>query len=196
MSLGERFGVGFRWVVGGGFPVENKRKGKGGGEGGGVGWGQTKEQASRCAHVCQNYPLAVCPLVFPREVRQIARCKSAMRCTFAAHDVNRDFRALNWTETCNLCNAMCITETTFAMRCIFTAICILTAEIHCDVGRNGSIAARAMPRCGELRLQTDICSRRNYFPITDTESLLPEKKHIFLKLPFPFLDRSSSELFF
>ena len=29
MSLGEGLGVGFRWVVGGGFPVENKGKGKG-----------------------------------------------------------------------------------------------------------------------------------------------------------------------
>ena len=30
----EGFVVGFRWVVGGGFPVENKGKGEGGGEGG------------------------------------------------------------------------------------------------------------------------------------------------------------------
>ena len=31
---GEGFGVGFRWVVAGGFPVENQGKG-----GWGVGWG-------------------------------------------------------------------------------------------------------------------------------------------------------------
>ena len=37
MSLWEGFGVGFRWVLGRGFPVENKRKGEGGGEGGGCG---------------------------------------------------------------------------------------------------------------------------------------------------------------
>ena len=40
---------------------------------------------------------------------------------------------------------------TFAMRYIFTAICALAAEIHCDVGHDASIIAIAMPRCGELR---------------------------------------------
>ena len=45
---------------------------------------------------------------------------------------------------------LCIAETTFAMRCIFTAICTLIAEIHCNAGRGGSIAPRPMPRCGEL----------------------------------------------
>ena len=41
MSLGDWFGVGFRGVVGGGSPVENKGKGEGGGEGGeGGGWGR------------------------------------------------------------------------------------------------------------------------------------------------------------
>ena len=41
MSLAEGFKVGFRGVVGGGFPVENEGKGEGGGQGGawGVGWG-------------------------------------------------------------------------------------------------------------------------------------------------------------
>ena len=50
MSLGEGFGVGFRRVVGGGFPVENEGKGEGGGEVG-VGRGPAKEQepASQCA---------------------------------------------------------------------------------------------------------------------------------------------------
>ena len=39
--LGEGFGVGFRWVVGCGFPVENEGKGEGnGGGGGGVGKGK------------------------------------------------------------------------------------------------------------------------------------------------------------
>ena len=56
VSLGEGFGVAFRWVVGGGFPVENERKGEGGRGGCGVGWGQqAKETASQCARVCQNY---------------------------------------------------------------------------------------------------------------------------------------------
>ena len=60
--LGEGFGVGFRGVVGVGFPVENEGKGEGwGGVGGGVGWGQAKEPASPCARVCQNYPLAIYP---------------------------------------------------------------------------------------------------------------------------------------
>ena len=61
---------------------------------------------------------------------------------------SRDVRALDGTETSDLCSAMCIAETTFAMRCIFIVICTLTVEIHCDVGRDGSIVARAMPRCG------------------------------------------------
>ena len=39
MSLGEGFGVGFRGVVGGGFPLENKG---GGGEGGG--WGGDRQR--------------------------------------------------------------------------------------------------------------------------------------------------------
>ena len=49
-----------------------------------------------------------------------------------------DVRALDGTETSDLCSAMCIAESTFAMRCIFTAICTLIAEIHCDVGRDVS----------------------------------------------------------
>ena len=42
MSLGEGFGVGFRWVMGGGFALENKGKGEGGGEGGG--WGRDRQR--------------------------------------------------------------------------------------------------------------------------------------------------------
>ena len=37
-----------------------------------------------------------------------------------------------------------------SLRCIFTAICALIAEIPCDVGHDASITAREMPRCGEL----------------------------------------------
>ena len=58
VSPGEGFGVGFRGVVGGGFPVENEGKGERGGR---VGLGQSKEPASQHARVCQNYPLANYP---------------------------------------------------------------------------------------------------------------------------------------
>ena len=67
-SLGEGFGVGFRWVLGCGFPMEKKGKGGRGWGGLGVGWGQTKELANRCARVCQNYPLAIYSLAFPRRL--------------------------------------------------------------------------------------------------------------------------------
>ena len=49
MSLGEGFGVGSRWAVGGGFPVENKGKGQGGGEDAGWGRDRQKEPASQSA---------------------------------------------------------------------------------------------------------------------------------------------------
>ena len=77
----------------------------------------------------------------PNRAMQVcdAMCFCSPRCE------SRDIRALDGTETSDLCSAMCIAETTFAMRCMFTAICTLTAEIYCDVGHNGSIAARAMP---------------------------------------------------
>ena len=42
VSLGEGFGVGFRGVVGGGFPVKNKGKGAGSGEGGW--WGRDRQR--------------------------------------------------------------------------------------------------------------------------------------------------------
>ena len=60
MSLGEGFGVGFRWVAGGGSPVDMREEREG------VGWGQAKEPPSQCAHVCQNYLVANYPLVSPR----------------------------------------------------------------------------------------------------------------------------------
>ena len=51
-----------------------------------------------------------------------------------------------------ICAVRCASQKiTFAMRCIFVAICVLIAEIHCDVGHDASITAIAMLRCGELR---------------------------------------------
>ena len=61
MSLGEGFGVGFRWVVGGGFPVENR--GKGERVGGGAGTG--KDTGKSLPKLCRNYPSAIYPLVSP-----------------------------------------------------------------------------------------------------------------------------------
>ena len=60
-GLWPSLGVGFGWLVGGVFPVENEGKGELGGEGGGGGVGQAKEPASQCARVCQSYPLANYP---------------------------------------------------------------------------------------------------------------------------------------
>ena len=55
VSLREGFGVGFRWVVGGGLPVGNEGEGDRGGEDAGVGWGyRSKKPASQCARVWQN----------------------------------------------------------------------------------------------------------------------------------------------
>ena len=44
----------------------------------------------------------------------------------------------------------------FAKQRIFTAICALAAEIHCNVGHDAGFIASAMPRCGEL----DCCTTR------------------------------------
>ena len=54
--------------MGGGFPVVFWARGKGVGRWGREvgGQGQTKEPASQCARVCQNYPLAIYLLVSPR----------------------------------------------------------------------------------------------------------------------------------
>ena len=61
MSLGEGFGVGFRGVVEGDFPVEN---GKGAGRvAGGV--GTSKGTGKSMRKLCRNYPLANYPLVYP-----------------------------------------------------------------------------------------------------------------------------------
>ena len=45
--------------------MENERKRGRGWGGWAVGWGPAKELASQCARVCQNYPLAIYPLVSP-----------------------------------------------------------------------------------------------------------------------------------
>ena len=63
---GGGFGVGFRWVVGVVFLWKKEGNREGSGEWRGVGWGQAKEPASRRARVCQNYPLAIYPLVSPQ----------------------------------------------------------------------------------------------------------------------------------
>ena len=56
MFLGEGFGVRFRWVVGGGFPVKNKGKGVGVGVGVGVATGKGTGKSMR--KLCRNYPSA------------------------------------------------------------------------------------------------------------------------------------------
>ena len=44
-----------------------------------------------------------------------------------------------------ICAVRCASQKiAFAMRCIFTAICTLVAEIRCDVGHDASITAIAM----------------------------------------------------
>ena len=51
MSLGEGFGVGFRWVVGAGFFVESEGKGEEGG--GGVG---TSKRTGKSMRTCLSKP--------------------------------------------------------------------------------------------------------------------------------------------
>ena len=65
MSLEEGFGVGFRWVVGGGlFLWKRREKGKEVGRvGGGVGTGKGTGKSMR--KLCRNYPSANYPLVSP-----------------------------------------------------------------------------------------------------------------------------------
>ena len=52
MLLGEGFGVGFRWVVGGDVLWKTREKGKGGGEGGGV--------HARCIAKTSGFTRGVC----------------------------------------------------------------------------------------------------------------------------------------
>ena len=53
-----------------------------------------------------------------------------------------------------LCRAICkLQKITCTRRCIFTAICFLIAEIHCNVGRDASITASAMPRLASIFLE-------------------------------------------
>ena len=61
VSLGEGFGIGFREVVGGGFPVKMREKGKGVG-GGAVGVGTGKGTGKSMLKLYRNYPLATYPL--------------------------------------------------------------------------------------------------------------------------------------
>ena len=42
-------------------------------EGAGAGWGQAQEPASQCARVCQNYPLAIYPVVSSRRKSDFCR---------------------------------------------------------------------------------------------------------------------------
>ena len=54
-----------------------------------------------------------------------------------------------------ICAVRCASQkVTLAMRCIFTAICALAAEIYCDVAKRASPAS-AMPRCGDLACMPD-----------------------------------------
>ena len=50
------------------------------------------------------------------------------------------------------------------MRCVFTAICTLAEEIHCNVGHDAGTTASAMflfvPRCGELRFPSPVLCPR------------------------------------
>ena len=86
------------------------------------------------------------------KIRQIARCKSAMRCAFATHDVNDTISGLQMGQKQAICAVRCaLHKITFAMRYIFTAIGALAAELYRDVGHDASITASAMPRCDELR---------------------------------------------
>ena len=47
---------------------------------------------------------------FSVKVRQIARCKSAMRCTFAAHDVNRAMPGLQMGPKQAICAVRCASQ--------------------------------------------------------------------------------------
>ena len=58
VPIGEGFVFRFRWVVGGGLPVQNEGKGEGGGEG-------DRRRSRQCARVCQSDPLANYPLGSP-----------------------------------------------------------------------------------------------------------------------------------
>ena len=63
MSLGEGFGVGFSWVAGGGFPMENEGKGEGGGEG--AGWGRDRQRNRQvAAQALSKLPFSNLPFSF------------------------------------------------------------------------------------------------------------------------------------
>ena len=76
-----------------------------------------------------------------------------MRCTFATHNVNRVVSGLQMGPKQAMCAVQCASQKTL-LRCNAVSqrlICTLTAEIPCDVDHNASVAASAMPRCGELK---------------------------------------------
>ena len=56
---------------------------------------------------------------------------------------SRDFRALDWTKTSDLCSAMCVAEN-------HLGILGDAMRFHCDL-HSRSITAITIPRCGELR---------------------------------------------
>ena len=63
MSLGEGFRVGFRGVVGGSFPLENKGKEEGGSEG--EGWGRNRQRNRQVnAQALSKLPFSTLPLSF------------------------------------------------------------------------------------------------------------------------------------
>ena len=57
VSLGEGFGVGFRWVVGGWFPVQNEDSRRGWGR-----WGVKSMCMPLSNYPLANYPLLVSPM--------------------------------------------------------------------------------------------------------------------------------------
>ena len=73
MSLGEGFGVRFRWVVGGWFPVENEGKGEGAGESGG-GEVATGTRTGKSMHMrlsklpFRDLPFSFSPIHFPSKI--------------------------------------------------------------------------------------------------------------------------------
>ena len=94
MSPEERFGVGFRGVVGRQFFLAKiKEKGEGGGEG--WGWGQAKEPASESASFVQDYPLANYPLVSPPT---FATLPSSQRSSWAlqAQSLETELKMSSW----------------------------------------------------------------------------------------------------
>ena len=81
MSLGERFGVGFSWVLGGGFLV-----------GGGAGTGKGTGKSMR--NLCRNYPLANYPLLQGVGPKSSA-CPPKLKETKYFSGISRDFAGIS-----------------------------------------------------------------------------------------------------